>query len=51
MATGLMVIDVGLLNIKYRFVSPSIAEKYGFELPSYDGLDQVAEVGSSGQKL
>lgn len=34
-----------------RFVSPSIAEKYGFDVPSYEGIDQVAEIDSSGQKL
>ncbi|KAI1741955.1 YjeF N-terminal domain-containing protein [Xylaria scruposa] len=28
-----------------RFVSPSIAKKYDFEVPNYQGLDQFAEVG------
>jgi hypothetical protein len=32
-------------------VSRSIAEKYGFDVPAYEGLDQVAEVPVSGEKL
>ncbi|KAK1764117.1 YjeF N-terminal domain-containing protein [Phialemonium atrogriseum] len=34
-----------------RFVSPTIAKKYDFELPEYEGIDQVVEVGAGGQKL
>ena len=34
-----------------RFVSPSIAKKFDFDLPPYEGLDQVAEVEVAGQKL
>jgi NAD(P)H-hydrate epimerase len=34
-----------------RFVSQSIAEKYDFEVPEYQGIDQVVEVGTSEQKL
>lgn len=34
-----------------RFVNPSIAKKYDFELPEYRGIDQVVEVGSGAQKL
>ncbi|KAK7418657.1 hypothetical protein QQX98_003847 [Neonectria punicea] len=34
-----------------RFVSPSIAKKYDLEVPEYVGVDQVVEVGSTGQKL
>jgi len=34
-----------------RFVPPSIANKYGFEVPEYAGIDQVIEVSPSGQKL
>ncbi|KAH6605230.1 YjeF N-terminal domain-like protein [Trichoderma cornu-damae] len=34
-----------------RFVSPSIAKKYHFDVPPYQGVDQVVEVGSSEQKL
>ncbi|KAI0138293.1 NAD(P)H-hydrate epimerase [Pestalotiopsis sp. NC0098] len=34
-----------------RFVSPEIAKKYEFEVPEYQGLDQVAEVSTTGQKL
>ncbi|CAP65579.1 uncharacterized protein PODANS_6_10710 [Podospora anserina S mat+] len=34
-----------------RFVTPAIAAKYDFDVPEYEGLDQVVEVGPSGQKL
>ncbi|KAI0835466.1 YjeF N-terminal domain-like protein [Hypoxylon sp. FL0890] len=34
-----------------RFVSPAIAKKYDFELPEYPGIDQIAEVGTGGEKL
>jgi NAD(P)H-hydrate epimerase len=34
-----------------RFVSPSLAKKYNFEVPPYEGIDQVVEIGSGGQKL
>lgn len=35
-----------------RFVAPYIAEKYGLELPEYDGVEQVVEVDSkTGEKL
>ncbi|KAI0018154.1 YjeF N-terminal domain-like protein [Xylariomycetidae sp. FL0641] len=34
-----------------RFVSPGIAKKYDFEVPEYQGLDQLVEVGSGGQRL
>jgi len=34
-----------------RFVSPDIKKKYDLELPAYEGIDQVVEVGSNGQKL
>ncbi|KAK0105995.1 hypothetical protein ONS95_004502 [Cadophora gregata] len=34
-----------------RFVSPDIQKKYNLELPEYEGIDQVVEVGSDGQKL
>lgn len=37
--------------MKYRFVSPAIAKKYDFEMPEYEGVDQVVEVSVSGQKL
>lgn len=36
---------------KSSFVSPSIAHKYGFEVPPYEGIDQVVEVATAGQKL
>ncbi|OTA62624.1 YjeF N-terminal domain-like protein [Hypoxylon sp. EC38] len=34
-----------------RFVSPSIAKKYDFEVPEYQGIDQIVEVGTGGEKL
>ncbi|ETS73960.1 NAD(P)H-hydrate epimerase [Pestalotiopsis fici W106-1] len=34
-----------------RFVSPSIAKKYDFEVPKYEGLDQIVEISPNGQKL
>lgn len=35
-----------------RFVAPYICEKYGLELPAYEGVDQVVEVDvKTGQKL
>ncbi len=34
-----------------RFVAPAIARKYDFDVPAYEGLDQVAEVGPEGLKL
>ncbi|KAK3331450.1 YjeF N-terminal domain-containing protein [Apodospora peruviana] len=34
-----------------RFVTPAIARKYDFDLPEYEGIDQVVEVGPNGQKL
>ncbi|KAJ6446860.1 Meiotically up-regulated protein 182 [Purpureocillium lavendulum] len=34
-----------------RFVSPSIAKKYGFDIPEYEGIDQVVEVSTTGEKL
>ncbi|KAI1395651.1 YjeF N-terminal domain-like protein [Hypoxylon fuscum] len=34
-----------------RFVSPAIAKKYDFEIPEYQGIDQIVEVGTGGEKL
>ncbi|KAH6643337.1 YjeF N-terminal domain-containing protein [Truncatella angustata] len=34
-----------------RFVAPSIAKKYDFEIPEYQGLDQIVEVSVAGEKL
>ncbi|KAI0008171.1 YjeF N-terminal domain-like protein [Xylariaceae sp. FL0662B] len=34
-----------------RFVSPAIAKKYDFDVPEYQGIDQIVEVGPGGQKL
>lgn len=34
-----------------RFVSKEIAEKYGFDIPPYQGGDQVVEVPVGGEKL
>jgi len=32
-------------------VSPEIKAKYDLELPEYDGIDQVVEIGKNGEKL
>ena len=35
-----------------RFLSAQMAEKYGLDVPPYEGLDQIAEVGvEEGGKL
>ncbi|KAI9862010.1 MAG: hypothetical protein M1824_001755 [Vezdaea acicularis] len=34
-----------------RFVSPQIAQRYDLGVPEYNGLDQVVELGSNGEKL
>jgi len=34
-----------------RFVSPDIKKKYYLELPEYEGIDQIVEVGGDGEKL
>ncbi|KAL1630384.1 hypothetical protein SLS56_004911 [Neofusicoccum ribis] len=34
-----------------RFLSSAMAEKYGLDIPPYEGLDQVVEVPVEGQKL
>ena len=44
-------LDSELTECTPRFVAPSIAKKYDFEVPRYEGIDQVVEVPSSGQKL
>lgn len=38
-------------DLPCRFVPPSIAKKYEFGLPPYEGIDQVVEVDAKGQKL
>ncbi|KAK4213734.1 YjeF N-terminal domain-containing protein [Rhypophila decipiens] len=34
-----------------RFVAPAIAKKYDFDLPGYEGIDQIVEVSPGGQRL
>jgi NAD(P)H-hydrate epimerase len=34
-----------------RFLSPAMAEKYGLNIPKYEGLDQVVEVPVESEKL
>ncbi|KAK4041485.1 YjeF N-terminal domain-containing protein [Parachaetomium inaequale] len=34
-----------------RFVAPGIAKKYDFDVPAYEGVDQIVEVGPEGLKL
>lgn len=33
------------------FVAPSIAKKYGFDVPHYEGLDQIVEVNGTVERL
>lgn len=40
-----------MTNVLCRFVSPGIEKKYDLYLPAYDGIEQVVEVGSNGEKL
>jgi NAD(P)H-hydrate epimerase len=39
------------LTARARFVTPAIAEKYDFDVPAYEGIDQIVEVGPDGLKL
>jgi NAD(P)H-hydrate epimerase len=39
------------LTVRLRFVAPGIAKKYGFDVPAYEGVDQIVEVGPEGLKL
>lgn len=32
-------------------MSPDIAKKYDLDLPEYEGIDQIVEVGTNGEKL
>lgn len=40
---------VGRHFIGGRFLSPAMAEKYGLDLPRYEGLDQIVEVPVEGE--
>jgi NAD(P)H-hydrate epimerase len=40
-----------LTQPQLRFLSPEIARKYNLDLPEYNGIDQIVELGPSGQKL
>lgn len=33
------------------FVPPSIAKKYDFDMPTYDGIDQIVEIATTGGKI
>lgn len=37
--------------LRGRFVTPEIATKYDLDIPQYEGVDQVVEIGVEGQKL
>ena len=39
------------LTVQPSFLTPHLARKYNLDLPHYDGLDQVVEIGSVGKKL
>ena len=34
-----------------RFLPPSLAEKYGLDVPPYQGIEQIVEVGRDGSRL
>ncbi|KAL2210112.1 NAD(P)H-hydrate epimerase [Sarocladium strictum] len=34
-----------------RFVSPAIAKKYDFNVPQYEGIDQIVEISPEGDRL
>ena len=34
-----------------RFLPPSVAEKYGLEMPAYEGVDQIVELDQNGHRL
>jgi len=34
-----------------RFLGKDVAERYGLDVPKYEGLDQVVEVSVEGEKL
>lgn len=34
-----------------RFVAPSMARKYDFDIPEYNGVDHIAEVSNSSERL
>jgi len=40
-----------VLTARARFVAPAIAEKYDFDVPAYEGLDQIVKVAPEGLKL
>lgn len=40
-----------MANVTSRFVSPDIAKKYDLDLPEYEGVDQIVELGKNGEKL
>ena len=44
-------LGMSMTDLPCRFVPPSIAQKYDFGLPPYEGIDQVVEVDAKGQKL
>lgn len=45
----MMALLTGL--IMCRFLAPAVAAKYGIDVPPYEGIDQIVEVGFDGQKL
>jgi len=44
-------VSISRVKVQGKFVSPDIRKKYDLELPEYEGIDQIVEVGSNGQKL
>lgn len=39
------------LTLVTRFVAPSIAKKYDFDVPKYEGIDQIVEITDNQVKI
>lgn len=39
------------LMLVTRFVAPSIAKKYDFDVPKYEGIDQIVEITDNQVKI
>ena len=39
------------LTLVSRFVAPSIAKKYDFDVPKYEGIDQIVEITDNQVKI
>lgn len=37
-----------IIGLSDRFIPQSVAEKYDLDIPDYQGVDQIAEIGGTG---